>query len=456
MVKSGDELRFCLTRGLCRDALASGVVSADDVGRVALEARVTRPFSGDTAALLFKLVDLAKDGEVTHPAAIDLVRLLARFAAGLASGSDTGTEACGVDSELPGQAQLPGMRQVQAVLPAENKSVSVVTMVPVERLLVDQRLRSLVPAPSPAVRKAMKTSIRERGVEVAVRARREDLTIFDGFTRHELAIEVGRDHVPVILEDIAAGEDLSDRVVRCAIERRQLTHWQLVGIAAKLLGPEKAKARTRMLAGKRVGDPSVTGRQGKRGKSVGAIAALLGVGERTLERGLRLLQDAPKELIALLEAGEISIGSAYREAFGNAGEATERPGNCVGRDRAGRAAGGSKPVGAAGSGARHQERGRATIERTEDCRPRRTATTVKPQQGQTGGDQAADDGDSATVLQRCIDGVIGYIGLLQRRGALPDCEDPGFELWSRVWESLGDAITLGRKMEQTPGAAQRS
>lgn len=187
----------------------------------------------------------------------------------------------------------------------------------IDSLSISPSLKALVPRPSPEQREALKRGLVAEGCNRdPIHVRASDRTVFDGFARLDILKAIGKTTALAALHDIPLDDDLVERTIRAAVERRQLTPWQLVKMAPVLVKIEEDKARKRMLAGRRSDDDPVDETpQGEKTRAPATrdiVAAALGFGSgRQLDRGLAILGSGRADLIALLDAGDLSISAAY-------------------------------------------------------------------------------------------------------------------------------------------------
>lgn len=201
-----------------------------------------------------------------------------------------------------------------ATRPQPDFSGRQVVMMKVSSITVDPKLKALVPRSSPPELHALTESIRRHGVRDPVHVRGADGVLIDGHTRLEICRKLNPDgEIPAILEGIPATADLTEWVIQAAVERRQLSPWQLVKMAPTLLALEKQKAKARILAGTALAPKQAVG-EGvpSKGRSTDIVAKILGLGTgEYLRQGLAVLNSDRKDLIMKLDQGEISIHHAW-------------------------------------------------------------------------------------------------------------------------------------------------
>lgn len=207
-----------------------------------------------------------------------------------------------VEGKPPGQRDGPRIRMVDPRM-----------------LKIDPELRDLVPRPMTRDLVALRESIhRERRVRDAIKVRASDMVIIDGHTRHEEALRCGLLEVPIVEEFVPHVTETWKLVASCATTRRHLSDWQRVRLAARVLPLEQAEAKLRMAAGRKQGHgvDACPPAEDEAGKTRDNIARKVGLGSgRQLDRGLRLLEHAPKAILVKLDSEELTIGAAYRLVF---------------------------------------------------------------------------------------------------------------------------------------------
>lgn len=190
-------------------------------------------------------------------------------------------------------------------------------MVAIEELRVDPALEALVPPLSEVEYEALKAKISEEGFRDPIWMRESDQVIIDGMHRRQVAKELGLTEIPAIVDaSIGADEDLRERVITCATARRNLSGWERLQLAAALEDIERERADKRMRAGTKAGDPVAQGPQGSaKGRTREVLAQRVGLSPKQIDRGLRLLREAPQEVLEALKEERITIREAHRKLF---------------------------------------------------------------------------------------------------------------------------------------------
>lgn len=205
-----------------------------------------------------------------------------------------------------------------AIAVSPTPTTSVKPVLPIEEdvdgtsLDIDPALEALVPRPIPSQLAALEASLLEHGQEQPVHARRTDQKLFDGFTRARILIKLGKP-IRVRWHDLPEDDDLRERTIRYAVERRNMTRWQLVQCVPGMLLIEKDRALARQRAGKRLSDLPVILPEGGEAKEI--IAERIGLSRKLIDQGLKLLECASPELLTRLDNEEIFISAAYEELF---------------------------------------------------------------------------------------------------------------------------------------------
>lgn len=209
------------------------------------------------------------------------------------------------------RASGAGAIQAQPVLSGEAPNRTVV-MLKVADIKVDPKLKALVPRPGLPEWQALRESIQGLGVRDPIHVRASDLLAIDGHTRLDICKEQKREEIPAILEDVP-DENLKEWVIKFAVERRQLSPWQLVKLAPPLLAIEKSKAHARVMAGVSPIDPGQKTADGSQiGRATAIVAKKLGLGARErLQQALAVLNSKRDDLIRRLDQGEITINRAW-------------------------------------------------------------------------------------------------------------------------------------------------
>jgi len=107
-------------------------------------------------------------------------------------------------------------------------------------------------------------------------------------------------------------------------QREPFTFSETVDYGRMLEEIEKAKAKERMLLGKKVdeSDPTTHGSEGRKGEVKGIVAEKLGIGQTTYKRANYIADKASQEVIEELDKGQRSIRGTYDEL--RAKEKTEK------------------------------------------------------------------------------------------------------------------------------------
>lgn len=164
--------------------------------------------------------------------------------------------------------------------------------------------RALTPRPTNEGYQALKAGIKTNGIHIPLIVD-EGLFILDGYSRFDVAKEIGLAEVPIEIMHFDSEEEKRYFVVRINTQRRHLSKFQLAEAAMRLLEPEEERAKERMVKG-------TLAQNGARGKASSIVARRVGLSTRTFEKALVIIERGPEELKESLRAGKISIDSAYK------------------------------------------------------------------------------------------------------------------------------------------------
>ena len=119
------------------------------------------------------------------------------------------------------------------------------------------------------------------------------LYIIDGHTRLKAAEQAGFETVPYYEHKFESFEEAYKYVLSLQVNRRNLEGGELLRNISKLYGTEFI--------------------QNTEGKKSEAIAGILGVSDRTVEKGLYVNENADEETLEKIESGELSVNKAYKQ-----------------------------------------------------------------------------------------------------------------------------------------------
>jgi protein gp37 len=115
------------------------------------------------------------------------------------------------------------------------------------------------------------------------------------------------------IERLRDGADVWEWVAIHNLAHRHLTHSQKTAFGVTMnLAKERAAAKERMLAGKKI-NPPVTLPEGQKGDSRDKAAASVGVSGRSIDKGAKVREHRP-DLFEQMKQGTMDLEPAYREA----------------------------------------------------------------------------------------------------------------------------------------------
>lgn len=118
--------------------------------------------------------------------------------------------------------------------------------------------------------------------------------IIDGHTRLKASALAGFETVPFYEHNFESFEDAYKYVLGLQVNRRNLDGGELLRNISKLYGTDFI--------------------QNTEGKKSEAIAEILGKSDRTVEKGLYVIENADEETLAKIDSGELSVNKAYKQA----------------------------------------------------------------------------------------------------------------------------------------------
>lgn len=119
------------------------------------------------------------------------------------------------------------------------------------------------------------------------------LYIIDGHTRLKAAEQAGFETVPYYEHKFESFEEAYKYVLGLQVNRRNLDGGELLRNISKLYGTDFI--------------------QNTEGKKSEAIAEILGKSDRTVEKGLYVIENADEETLEKIDSGELSVNKAYKQ-----------------------------------------------------------------------------------------------------------------------------------------------
>lgn len=117
--------------------------------------------------------------------------------------------------------------------------------------------------------------------------------LIDGYTRLASAKDAGLKTVPYYEHKFETFDDAYMYALGVQVNRRNLDSGELIRNVSKLLGTDLI--------------------QNTEGKKSEAIADVLGVSPRTVEKAISVAEDADEETLAKIDSGELSVNKAYKQ-----------------------------------------------------------------------------------------------------------------------------------------------
>jgi ParB-like chromosome segregation protein Spo0J len=185
-------------------------------------------------------------------------------------------------------------------------------------LRLNPEYEKLLPKMSDGEFNELKTSIADEGQHYPIVVN-EDLEILDGHHRFRACLDLGiePDFEVRKFEDKTVEKKF---VIETNLRRRHLNNFQLVELGVPLLEVEKALAKKREKVKRENGEVQLGLTPDKvlqklNSKAKELVSKKTGLSTRTLEKGKRILEEAPEEKKQELREGKISITRVYQEMF---------------------------------------------------------------------------------------------------------------------------------------------
>ena len=177
---------------------------------------------------------------------------------------------------------------------------------------IDKEFNALIPPLAAGERSRLEENL------IAANGARDPLVVWDGVlldghNRYDICNRLGLPFKTTTLkEKIETRDDAKLWIILNQLGRRNLPPIDRIGLAAAGEAIVAARAKARMLAGKK--DPRTTLSEGKKGvdqtRAVSAKAAR--VSEGTYAKGKKILADAPEEIKTAVRASELSIDAGFK------------------------------------------------------------------------------------------------------------------------------------------------
>ncbi len=118
----------------------------------------------------------------------------------------------------------------------------------ISKIKVDEKFRALVFRPNDEQYAALKAGIARDGIEEPLTVDQNGI-LLDGYTRFQIATELGLPKVPVKVHPFADRQEAVRFILRMAVQRRNLNKAQLADLALRLLDFETDEAKRRQASG---------------------------------------------------------------------------------------------------------------------------------------------------------------------------------------------------------------
>jgi ParB family chromosome partitioning protein len=135
-----------------------------------------------------------------------------------------------------------------------------------------------------------------------------DTTVIDGHTRLRAARKAKIFDVPVMPKAFSDENEALQYAIRCQRNRRNLKDFEIIKCMEEL---DKKRDRGGDRGNQYIGGKVAKVPDGTFGKSSESTAELLGINHRKVERARKVLDDAPEDVKAAVQSGQMSINAAY-------------------------------------------------------------------------------------------------------------------------------------------------
>lgn len=176
---------------------------------------------------------------------------------------------------------------------------------------IDNEFKSLIPALTDDERRGLEESLKAEGCRDAL-VLWGDILI-DGHNRYEICTKYNISY-KTVQKDFDSRNAVKLWMMQNQLSRRNLNDFQRIEITNKCEDAVKEEAKKRMTAGANqyTESPMVILPQGKKGTSRDILGKMAGVSGSTYERAVKVLNEAPQEIVDATRRGEMSINQAYQ------------------------------------------------------------------------------------------------------------------------------------------------
>lgn len=190
-------------------------------------------------------------------------------------------------------------------------------------LIIDNEFRDLIPPLSDDEKKQLKENILRDGIQDPLKV--WSGILIDGHNRYEIAQAHGLEFKTVEMQ-FDSRDDVKIWIIQNQLGRRNLIPPVRIKLAllAESVIVEQAKARQGERTDLNIEDkcpqcpdeqptPKEKNATDRKNKTNYQLAQLAGVSDKTVQRYKKILQDAPAEVVAQVDSGEISINEGYKQ-----------------------------------------------------------------------------------------------------------------------------------------------
>ena len=182
---------------------------------------------------------------------------------------------------------------------------------------IDKEFESLIPPLSAEEFKQLEENCVKDGIRdplILWALPNGDNILVDGHNRWKIAAQHGGMSFTTKCMEFDDRDDAKAWIIKNQFGRRNLNEWQRFDLNKELEAIEKAKAKRRMLAGKKT-DPTPTLAEGEKGETRDKIAKRIGVSHGTYDKMKRIDEMATPYVKSAVRKGDISINKAFNTTF---------------------------------------------------------------------------------------------------------------------------------------------